>query len=339
MGWVDAVYLMQSVMERLMSRVISPSRFLTAGARLEQGPILAIYIDDTIGCGLSPRDDRLMTALDARVAAVLAGSAVPENFPKHVAATTGPMDGLGCALLADRIVPTPKRKLALFLKTRAVLAAGFACGHDLHPLLGLWAWAFLLCRPAFSVFHAAYRFCAVAQDRVFALWPSVRRELVTALALLPFIEAPLSLPLASRRYASDASSDYGGALVSMPRFQTSCRLWVWRLEWVRRWRWLGDHINELEVRALMPAYERHRSRRILLLTDSSVAVGALTKGRSSSWRINLLARRCLALRLLTGNILLLHHLPSALNPADSHSRGYRSTSVRRFSAPRIRDVP
>jgi hypothetical protein len=61
MGWVDAVYLMQSVMERLMSRVISPSRFLTAGARLEQGPILAIYIDDTIGCGLSPRDDRLMT--------------------------------------------------------------------------------------------------------------------------------------------------------------------------------------------------------------------------------------------------------------------------------------
>ena len=142
-----------------MSRVISPSRFLTAGARLEQGPILAIYIDDTIGYGLSPRDDHLMTALDARVAAVLAGSAVPENFPKHVAATTGPMDGLGCALLADRIVPTPKREswLSSLRPVLCLIAAGFACGHDLQPLLGLWAWAFLLCRPAFSVFHAAYR--------------------------------------------------------------------------------------------------------------------------------------------------------------------------------------
>ena len=152
MGWIDAVFLMQAVMERLLARVISPSRFLTAGARLEQGPVLAIYIDDSIGCGLSPRDDSVMAALDARVAAVLAAYDVPENFDKHVASTTGPMDGLGCALLADRIVPTPKRKQSLFLKTRAVLAAGFASGFDLHSLLGLWSWAFLLCRPAFSVF-------------------------------------------------------------------------------------------------------------------------------------------------------------------------------------------
>ena len=339
MGWIDAVFLMQCVMERLMSKVISPTRFLTAGPTLASGPVLAIYIDDTIGAGLSPRDDRVMRVLDNNVAAVLADHGVPEKFEKHVPATIAPMDALGCELLANRIAPTPKRKLALFSKTRAVLAAGSVRGIDLEPLLGLWAWAFLLCRPAFSIFHASYRFCAVAGDRVFVLWPSVRRELVIALALLPFIEAPLSLPLASRRYASDASSDHGGALVSMPRSQSSCRLWLWRLEWARRWMWLGDHINELEIRALLPAYERHLSRRILLLTDSSVAVGALSKGRSPSWRINLLARRSLALRLLTGNILLLHHIPSVLNPADAHSRGYRSASVRRFSAPRIHDVP
>ena len=55
--------------------------------------------------------------------------------------------------------------------------------------------------------------------------------------------------------------------------------------------------------------------------DSRVVIGAATKGRSSSWRLNTVLRRCAAFQLAFDLILWQRHVPSAQNPADGPSRG------------------
>jgi hypothetical protein len=60
--------------------------------------------------------------------------------------------------------------------------------------------------------------------------------------------------------------------------------------------------------------------RILLLGDSLVALGALCKGRSSSFYLRSALQPLTAL-LLAGNIVLKPaYIPSELNPADGPSR-------------------
>ncbi len=165
----------------------------------------------------------------------LAHARLPSNEPKRVLPTLGPIEVMGSAIRdgpnGPLVSPSVKRKTKLFALTLACLRKGKCSGKEMEVLLGHWAWLFMLCRSAFSIFHAAYRFVHVARSRVFRLWSSVRRELLCALASLPFLAASLTLRQAPRLYAVDASH-WRGALVSSPLNEHRL-VTPWRLHWGR----------------------------------------------------------------------------------------------------------
>lgn len=91
--------------------------------------------------------------------------------------------------------------------------------------------------------------------------------------------------------------------------------------------WLmPEHINVLELRAVLLAmhwllsYPSSHLSRVYLLVDSTVALFALWKGRSSSVHILLILRKINALLLASGVTLLTGWIPSGVNPADRPSR-------------------
>lgn len=99
----------------------------------------------------------------------------------------------------------------------------------------------------------------------------------------------------------------------------------WKTAVSSRWR-RSEHINVLECRAVLTALRWLLSRpsligrRVLLLSDSAVAVAALNKGRSSSYPLLRCLRAMSALLLASGTRLMVRWIPSSANPADAPSR-------------------
>eukprot|EP00438_Fugacium_kawagutii_P005608 Skav201437 [mRNA] locus=scaffold201:440319:446233:- [translate_table: standard] len=71
------------------------------------------------------------------------------------------------------------------------------------------------------------------------------------------------------------------------RASVPSRLWVWKIVSGWRWRSPGEHINALELRAILTSlkwrveHKLHHGRRFIHLTDSLVCLHSLTRGRSS----------------------------------------------------------
>lgn len=92
-------------------------------------------------------------------------------------------------------------------------------------------------------------------------------------------------------------------------------------KWLRR-----EHINLLELRAILRTLEwRSRSTsfrdcRFLHLSDSQICISVLTKGRSSSRKINRILRKIAAFCLALNIYPLYAWIQSRLNPADAPSR-------------------
>ncbi len=91
-----------------------------------------------------------------------------------------------------------------------------------------------------------------------------------------------------------------------------------------------EHINIMEGKAFLAALrwvlrrpDRHR-RRVVVLIDSRVWIGAAAKGRSSSVPLLRLLRRVAAMVLASGVVVHYVYVPSAHNPADAPSRGIRA---------------
>ena len=96
-----------------------------------------------------------------------------------------------------------------------------------------------------------------------------------------------------------------------------------------------EHINLKEGRAFLTYLKwilrlssRH-GKRIVILVDSKVWIGAVTKGRSGSWRLNQLLRQAAALVLAGGLQLHLVFIPSEHNSSDAASRGRRPRNEQR----------
>ena len=89
-----------------------------------------------------------------------------------------------------------------------------------------------------------------------------------------------------------------------------------------------ESINKLEVRAMSTALRWALSsslsirRRLLLLSDSQAAVGAITKGRTSSHPLLCRLRPVNALLLASGVQLFVRWIRSEDNPADAPSRRF-----------------
>ena len=104
------------------------------------------------------------------------------------------------------------------------------------------------------------------------------------------------------------------------------RLWKWREISGWRWKHSGEHINALELRAILTSikwkiWRRKRvGMRILHLTDSLVCLHALTRGRSSSRRLRPIIMQLNSYLLAADLRPLWGYIHTSLNPANRPSR-------------------
>jgi hypothetical protein len=122
-------------------------------------------------------------------------------------------------------------------------------------------------------------------------------------------------------------------LPSPPVLQSFVETTKWKVAISHRW-YDQEHINALEMRSALAAVRWSLTRpavlqpypsgsghsKLLLLCDSSAAVGSINKGRSSAHRLLRPLRSMASLVLAAGVYVVVKWLPSALNPADAPSR-------------------
>jgi hypothetical protein len=297
-----------------------------------------VYIDDLIMMDTDP--SRLRRLQDEYVAAVTRlGLVVKASKVVRPSA-----DGVECIGLLvhgrDHTVGVSAPKLEKLCRDTLELVSRERCtGHELSALVGRWTWAMLANRPALSCFNAVYRYIECAGGRPFSLWESVRSELCTAVGLAPVLYANLGAAWFPKVVATDASDrglgvaatsqaappvDLGAAAAESAALHAAaeCR---WSTIISAGWR-SSEHINVLELRALTTGVKwvcSHPSAmgsRVWMLSDSSVIVGAVSKGRSSSQPLLRRLRQLSAWLLAAGLQLRVTHVPSAFNPADEPSR-------------------
>ena len=110
------------------------------------------------------------------------------------------------------------------------------------------------------------------------------------------------------------------------RASIPAKLWKWRI--AASWRWKGskEHINVLEMRAVLTSLrwriERRKSlhTKFVHLVDSQVVLHALSRGRSSSRKLKRTLLRTNALLLASRTQVLWAYVHTKQNPADGPSR-------------------
>ena len=131
---------------------------------------------------------------------------------------------------------------------------------------------------------------------------------------------------------SDIMLQLGGEPRQHQRFRTSIPAHLWQWKDICSWGWPAeenDHINRYELRAIYTALRWRVLRkkecqvRFVHLTDSMVCLHVVSKGRSSSHKLQSLLYRISALLLATGMHPLLAYVSSHTNPADRPSRRIR----------------
>ena len=117
-------------------------------------------------------------------------------------------------------------------------------------------------------------------------------------------------------------------LTKYHRLRASIPAKLWRWKAVASWAWTGqgEHINSLEMRAVLTALrwrlERHKISHVkfIHLVDSLVALRSLSRGRSSSARLQRTILRINALLLATRSQAVWAYVGTKQNPADAPSR-------------------
>ena len=125
-------------------------------------------------------------------------------------------------------------------------------------------------------------------------------------------------------------------LVKYHRLRASvpAKLWKWTVVAGWKWRRGKEHINSLELRAILNAVKwriqhcGHLGKRLLHLTDSLVCLHALTRGRTSSRRLRSTMARINALVLCSGSQFVWSYVSTDTNPADKPSRWGRQLKTK-----------
>ena len=121
-------------------------------------------------------------------------------------------DLLGYRLDHNRLRISASRYANLRDAVGALRRRSWARPREVEALVGRFTHAFLLNRPALSVFSAVYAFAEKVGDRAARVWPSVIAELQLALDILPMVRADLERPVAPLLIQTDAC-DEGAAAV------------------------------------------------------------------------------------------------------------------------------
>ena len=130
-------------------------------------------------------------------------------FKDELAVTDGTC--LGTDLSEGTYFTAHGLRLALLLLAVIELVRVRRCSpKQLHSVIGIAQWIFLLNRPLFAALDASYAFTRLTPElEVLELWPDVVTELVLIISLAPYFEADLSRTWAPFLAATDASVEYG----------------------------------------------------------------------------------------------------------------------------------
>ena len=110
-----------------------------------------------------------------------------------------------------------------------------------------------------------------------------------------------------------------------PRQSIPSEFWNWRITLSRKWS-KHEHINCLELRSILLALQWRLDRiglcnqRVLHLSDSSVSISILSKGRTSSKALEHVVRKVGSVLLMSNAALFNCHVDSWDNPTDDASR-------------------
>ena len=122
------------------------------------------------------------------------------------------------------------------------------------------------------------------------------------------------------------------------RHTINAKMWRWKVVSGWKWRSQGEHINSLELRAILACLRwrcEHLGEydtRILHLTDSLVCLHSLTRGRTSSRRLRRTLCRINSLLLARNVGALWGYVHTDLNPADKPSRWSVRTNFKHAKA-------
>lgn len=357
MGFSHAVSLAQKcTVKLLLDSGVAAADLVLAGNRDFSllRPRVVPYLDDVVVIGLT-RHLRRVEAI--QVAYVWLGMlrdwifAIPKlKLPQHV------LDVLGLVLngLLGTYGPDPLKVVGVAEAAAALIRRRVVPARDLARVVGQLTWFGLCARQSLSSFNAVYfvnRNAKLYRRKSVEITAAVAYELRLMLGLLPLLSCNMAAPWHPDVVASDAS-EFGfgvtattpapwvvpeAALLhgpaSLPPFASRDDLHP-ALQRVLDGRWRTilsspvrhpTYIGSLEVVAATLALRWATSSpqaigsRLLILSDSSVTVTALHKGRSSS-QVSPYVRRFAAFCLAAAIRPTLVWIPTAVNPADAPSR-------------------
>ena len=347
MGWSHSVLVAQAAHEWLLSRIQGFNSCDRISGDPDFDPVLGpdrvlfgVYIDDLT---LVSESAGAVDVLQERYVSYMDGVGLTTKDSKRVRASSTGVESVGLLIHgeAHTIGVAPAKLWHLIGDTRDTIRRGRLSGLDASLLVGKWSWAALVSRFALSIFSSVYRFIDFATHkwdpksdmrwRSFKMWPSVRMELETMIAIAPLLVADMSAPYFPLALASDASETGLGLSVapllgSLPQTVSGMQ---WRSVISAPWRRdCCEHINALELRAShagvrwVLSHPNSIGHRVLFWVDSTVVLGILRKGRSSAPRLLRRVRGVAALVLAAGLVLDTGWVPSELNPADAGSRAF-----------------
>ena len=340
MGWSHAVSLTQSGHLHVVqsSGVFDPRAFIgpPENGLCTSVPRVGLYIDDTMLFGPNPR---VLAKLLDRYVTLMESINLPVARSKLVSPDRS-VEAIGYLFHRESAGVSPLKLDALCRSTRDLLAQPEVCLRDFESIIGKWNWALLARRPVFAVFQSVYVLADRFRDSPgisVSWWPSVRAELTTVMGLAPLLFVRLHVRHVPHLLCTDASLLGVGAVcseftlppIANPLSGGFCDAYSWSVIISRPWSFSGAHINELEARGLLLAlrwllYSGVISvlscSTIRVFCDSTVVVGAVKKGRSSSFALLRILRRITAHLLLLGLRLDVSWVPTADNPADEPSR-------------------
>lgn len=391
MGATFSVALAQAVTSAVLKRNSLPvpdSFHSLLDAKIKPGRNRMLpYIDDITVLGTSAlkvnRDQK-------RATEALAAVRLQVDERKSFFADDAPYKvAIGLAWWKDgALTVKPAHARRLFTVTNRIVCSKRASVDEIRHIIGLWTYALLLRRPAFSILFHTCRFLdqtdIATADRL-RVPDGVIEELGALLDVFPLLVAGLKQGLPERIYFSDACKSGAGvqyselsprdvwnfkgnvsetrarkgwysslitspslddeklafssaspSVVSRPlkvskRFERAISRLSSKTAVIHKWRYAG-HINQLETEAQLLAV-RHmascpstRGHRVIAMVDNTSTLGAIAKGRSSSWAMNITCRK-IAHALLASDITQLSHwIPSALNLADGPSRTFENVA-------------
>ena len=209
MGWSHSAFLAQAVHEFILDTKTSLRRedriTRAADIRLDRQRH-HVYLDDL---NFLDHDAKRCRRLQEEYIRVCDEIGLPVKMSKVVEPSSDGVETVGLEIHGRHLTCglSPSKLHRLSTRTGALLERGECTGRELQSIVGLWGWAFLARRPAFSVFGAVYRFIEKAGTSKFIIWNSVARELRVAVGLAPLLFASLAAPWLPEVFASDASEE------------------------------------------------------------------------------------------------------------------------------------